>query len=164
MTDARAELAEVRARRRNLQAEEDSVSFVRRMAQGRLDLVRDEERRRESGDPPSGSSLAERLAEIFGQQQGGGSARPPRETHVPADHPLMAELDQMCDHYQFASLETLDSRSLSDLGAALEMFERECSRRRHELFEEIDALTAEVVRRVRETGASSLTSDEAGGE
>lgn len=152
-------LADVRARRQQMQAEEDNVSFVRRMAQGRLDLVRDEQRRRVLGDEPSGASLAERLAEVFGQQHGGGSARPPRETNVPADHPLLRELDELCEHYEFAALETLDDRALSDLDSALEMFEKECSRRRHDLFEQIDELTAELVRRVREGGASSVTRD-----
>lgn len=159
MTEDRSGLADVRARRQHLQAEEDNVSFVRRMAQGRLDLVRDEQRRRTLGDAPSGGSLADRLAEVFGQQHGGGSARPPRETNVPADHPLLRELDELCEHYQFAALETLDERALSDLDSALDMFEKECSRQRHELFEQIDELTAEVVRRVREAGASSVTLD-----
>ncbi|MFM8626111.1 MAG: hypothetical protein ACKOQ1_04755 [Actinomycetota bacterium] len=153
-------LAEIRTRRRGLQDAEDAVSFVRRLAQGRLDLARDEQRRRaDGGDRPSGT-LAERLAEVFGQQHGGGSARPPRETNVPADHPLMQQLDELCEHYQFASLETLDDSSLGALTDGLEMFERECSRQRHELFEEIDALTAELVRRVREGGAGSVVSGE----
>lgn len=153
-------LAEIRSRRRALQDAEDAVSFVRRLAQGRLDLAHDEQRRRADGSERPTGTLAERLAEVFGQQHGGGSARPPRETNVPADHPLMQQLDELCDHYQFASLETLDDSGLSALVDALGMFERECSRQRHELFEEIDALTAELVRRVREGGAGSVVSGE----
>ena len=160
MTEQPMSLADIRARRHELQAAEDAVSFVRRMAQGRLDLVHDEQRRRASGAEPSDQSLTDRLAEVFGQQHGGGSARPPRETDVPADHPLLVQLDQLCDEYQFASLETLDDRTLSDLEAALGMFEKECSRERHQLFEEIDALTAELVRRVREGGTGSVVSGE----
>ncbi|MEY5059608.1 MAG: hypothetical protein RJA51_1355, partial [Actinomycetota bacterium] len=76
-------LAEIRAERSALQREEDIVSFVRRLAQGRLDLVSDEERRRAGGAESPSVPLAERLAEVFGQQHGGGSARPPRETEVP---------------------------------------------------------------------------------
>ena len=151
-------LAEIRARRHELQDAEDAVSFVRRLAQGRLDLAQDEQRRRAQGHDRPAGTLAERLAEVFGQQHGGGSARPPRETNVPADHPLAQQLDELCDHYQFASLETLDDASLSALIDALGMFERECSRQRHELFEQIDALTAELVRRVREGGAGSVVS------
>lgn len=160
MTEQPKSLADVRARRHELQAAEDAVSFVRRMAQGRLDLVHDEQRRRASGAEPPSGSLAERLAEVFGQQHGGGSARPPRETDVPADYPLLVQLDELCDEYRFAELEALDDRTMSGLESALGMFEKECSRQRHELFEEIDALTAELVRRVREGGAGSVVSGE----
>lgn len=160
MTEQPTTLADIRARRHELQAAEDVVSFVRRMAQGRLDLVHDEQRRRASGAEPPSGSLAERLAEVFGQQHGGGSARPPRETDVPADHPLLVQLDELCDEHRFAELETLDDRTLSDLESALGMFENECSRQRHQLFEEIDALTAELVRRVREGGTGSVVSGE----
>lgn len=160
MTEQPMSLADIRARRHELQAAEDAVSFVRRMAQGRLDLVHDEQRRRASGAEPPTGSLTERLAEVFGQQHGGGSARPPRETDVPADHPLMVQLDELCDEHRFADMETLDDRTLSDLESALGMFEKECSRQRHQLFEEIDALTAELVRRVREGGTGSVVSGE----
>jgi len=46
MTDlGRLSVDEIRAERARLQAQEDAVSFVRRLAQGRLDLARDEEHR-----------------------------------------------------------------------------------------------------------------------
>ncbi len=102
--DKTASLAEIRAQRRQLQDEEDAISFVRRSAQGRLDLVQDEQRRRASGSETPVGTLAERLAEVFGQQHGGGSARPPRETNVAADHPLVKDLDDLCELYQFESI------------------------------------------------------------
>ena len=160
MADNRSPVAEIRAQRNALQGEEDAISFVRRLAQGRLDLVHDEQRRRADGDDAPVGTLAERLAEVFGQQHGGGSARPPRETNVPSDHPLVVELDEVCATYQFESMENVDDRTLAELEGALSMFEKECSRRRHELFERIDALTAELVRRVRESGAGSVVGDE----
>ena len=156
--DARS-LTEVRAERTALQREEDIVSFVRRLAQGRLDLIADAQRRRTEGDDAPQAPLEERLAEVFGQQHGGGSARPPRETEVPADHPLLRQLDELCDSHGFENMELLDDRDLSALSDALGMFEKECSRQRHEMFERIDALTAEVVRRVREAGAGSVVPD-----
>ena len=160
MAEGNRSLAEVRAERTALQREEDIVSFVRRLAQGRLDLVADEVRRRASGADEAPAPLAERLAEVFGQQHGGGSARPPRETEVPVDHPLLQQLDELCDSHGFENMETLDDRSIAALSDALGMFERECSRQRHEMFERIDALTAEVVRRVREGGgAGAIVSD-----
>jgi hypothetical protein len=159
MADEQLTLADIRAQRNALQAQEDAISFVRRLAQGRLDLVQDEQRRRASGSDQPVGSLADRLADVFGQQHGGGSARPPRETNVPADHPLVLELDQLCEHYQFESMENIDDKSLDELAGALGMFEKSCSGQRHDLFEQIDALTAELVRRVREGGAGSIVKD-----
>lgn len=152
-------VAEIRTRRQALQAEEDAISFVRRLAQGRLDLVRDEQRRRAQGSDVPTTSLEERLADVFGQQHGGGSARPPRETNVPSDHPLVKELDQVCEHYSFESMDGLDDKDLDELLGALDMFEKTCSQMRHALFDQIDALTAELVKKVRESGASSVVKD-----
>jgi hypothetical protein len=159
MADEQLTLADIRAQRNALQAQEDAISFVRRLAQGRLDLVQDEQRRRASGSDQPVGSLADRLADVFGQQHGGGSARPPRETNVPSDHPLVLELDQLCEHYQFESMENIDDKSLDELAGALGMFEKSCSGQRHDLFEQIDSLTAELVRRVREGGAGSIVKD-----
>jgi hypothetical protein len=159
MADEQLTLADIRAQRNALQGEEDAISFVRRLAQGRLDLVQDEQRRRASGSQQTAGSLTDRLADVFGQQHGGGSARPPRETNVPADHPLVLELDQLCEHYQFESMENIDDKSLDELAGALGMFEKSCSGQRHDLFEKIDALTAELVRRVREGGAGSIVKE-----
>ena len=160
-TEQPTSVAHIREQRKALQAEEDAISFVRRLAQGRLDLLQDEKRRRASGaDMPVGT-LAERLADVFGQQVGGGSARPPRETNVSSDHPLVKELDDMCEHYQFESLENLDDRAVSELEDALGMFEKTCSKMRHDLFERIDELTVALVQSVRASGAGSVVQDAA---
>lgn len=152
-------VADIRARRQGLQAQEDAISFVRRLAQGRLDLVRDEQRRRTQGLDTPLASLEDRLAGVFGQQHGGGSARPPRETNVPSDHPLVKELDEVCEHYSFEMMDTLDEKALDELETSLEMFEKTCSQMRHELFDQIDALTAELVQKVRESGVGSVVKD-----
>jgi hypothetical protein len=132
------------------------VSYVRRLTQGRLDLVLDEERRRQRGDDEPVGSVTERLAEVFGQQQGGGSARPPRETVVPSDHPLMQQLDELCDQFQFAQLDTLSDSDLRQLRDALQLFEQSCSQQRHELFEQIDALTTQLVQGIKEQGVEGV--------
>lgn len=152
-------VADIRARRQGLQAQEDAISFVRRLAQGRLDLVRDEQRRRTQGLDTPLASLEDRLAGVFGQQHGGGSARPPRETNVPSDHPLVKELDEVCEHYSFEMMDTLNEKALDELETTLEMFEKTCSQMRHELFDQIDALTAELVQKVRESGVGSVVKD-----
>lgn len=146
----------LRAQRRALQQQEDAVSYVRRLTQGRLDLVLDEERRRQRGDNEPVGSVTERLAEVFGQQQGGGSARPPRETVVPSDHPLMQQLDELCDQFQFAQLDTLSDSDLRQLRDALQLFEQSCSQQRHALFEQIDALTTQLVQQIKEQGVEGV--------
>jgi hypothetical protein len=146
----------LRAQRRALQQQEDAVSYVRRLTQGRLDLALDEERRRQRGSDEPVGSVTERLAEVFGQQQGGGSARPPRETVVPHDHPLMQQLDELCDQFQFAQLDTLSDSDLRQLRDALQLFEQSCSQQRHALFEQIDALTTQLVQQIKEQGVEGV--------
>lgn len=145
-------LDELRSSRARLQNEEDVVSFVRRVAQGRLDVVRDELRRRGSGG--HASVAPNELAAVFGQQQGGGSARPPRDTDVSADHPRVAELTAICDRLHFADFAELDDAELTELDEALTAFEAVQSADRRSLFGHIDALSRELVNRYKSGGAS----------
>jgi len=152
-------LSDLRAQRNALQRQEDAVSFVRRLTQGRIDLVLDEERRRATKAPAPSGTLTERLANVFGQEHGGGSARPPRETDVPADHPLLVQLDELCEEFSFENLESLTDADISALRDALTLFEQSCSQQRHQMFEQIDALTAELVARLRDGGTAALLTD-----
>ncbi|MFZ1488314.1 MAG: hypothetical protein WAS51_00085 [Ilumatobacteraceae bacterium] len=145
-------LDDLKAERAALQAEEDAVSFVRRVAQGRLDLVRAESRRR---DGEGDAELSGELTAILGRQVAAGSARPPRPTVLPADDHLLRELDSLCAELGFEDLAALDDAGLARLAEGISGFERDRSGERHELFERIDALTAELVRRYRD-GAAPL--------
>lgn len=153
------DLAGIRAARAALQTQEDAVSFVRRMAQGRLDIARDEQRRRAENLPTS--QTATDLAGVFGQEHGGGSARPPRETNISTDHPLVIELEQLCDRVGFGSIRTLDETALVAVIDELSAFENARSGERRALFDQIDALTAELVQRYKQDGADvdSLLND-----
>ena len=153
------DLAGIRAARAALQAQEDAVSFVRRLAQGRLDIARDEQRRRAENLPTS--QTATDLAGVFGQEHGGGSARPPRETNISTDHPLVIELEQLCDRVGFGSIRTLDETALRAVIDELSVFENARSGERRALFDQIDALTAELVQRYKQDGADvdSLLND-----
>ena len=146
------DLAGIRAARAELQSQEDAVSFVRRMAQGRLDIARDEQRRRSANMPTS--NTATDLAGVFGQEHGGGSARPPRETNVSTDHPLVVELEQLCERIGFGSIRTLDVYALQRVIDELAAFENARSGERRALFDQIDALTAELVKRYKDGGAN----------
>ena len=153
--------AEIRVARAALQSQEDVISFVRRMAQGRCDLARDEQRRRVDGTPASGISVSD-IANVFGQEHGGGSSRPPRETNISAEHPLFVELETLCQEISFGELRTLDDQSLENVVQQLSRFEVSQSIERKALFASIDALTTQLVKRYKDDGVNvdSLLSDQ----
>lgn len=100
------------------------------------------------------SNTATDLAGVFGQEHGGGSARPPRETNVSTDHPLVVELEQLCERIGFGSIRTLDVDALQRVIDELAAFENARSGERRALFDQIDALTAELVKRYKDGGAN----------
>jgi hypothetical protein len=145
-------LEELRAVRAKLQHEDDVVSYVRRVAQARLDLVRAEIARRERGE--TDVDLPSELRVVLSQHLTGGPARPPRPTDDLSDDPLSHELDAICSEHGFGHLEELAGDALESLGAALGEYERRVSADRRERFERLDALSAELVRRYRDGEAS----------
>lgn len=152
---AELSLDELRAERARLQADEDVVSYVRRLAQGRIDVMRAELRRRTEQDPntPTGDISGE-LPNILGGGVAAGSARPPRDTDVAADHPLVAELDALCASGGFDDLAAASDAQVGALITSVSEWEKARSQDRHAFFQRIDALTAELVRRYRDGQAS----------
>ncbi len=149
MSDAKSmSLTELREARSRLNEDEDAVSFVRRLTQGRLDLVRAELKHRRGGEDDTAN-----LARVFGQEHGGGSNRPPRDTEVPVGHPLVIALEKICEELGFGQLRTLQVAELEALEVSLATFERERSEERKALFSSIDALTTELVSRIKGGGA-----------
>jgi hypothetical protein len=146
------DLQAIRAERASLQGTEDAVSYVRRLAQGRIDIARDEQRRR--AENRESVNVERDLAALFGQEHGGGSSRPPRETSVPVEHELVRELESLCEEAGFGSLPTLDDASLGVAIDRLVAFESRCSAERRRLFDRIDALTKELVNRYKDGGVS----------
>src|SRR6516165_2273857 len=59
-------IEEVRLRRRQANELEADLSYLRRLVQGRLDILLDESRRRDSGGSGDLSTLVGRLPEILG--------------------------------------------------------------------------------------------------
>lgn len=162
-------LGELRAERGRLQDEDDRVSYVRRAAQSRLDLVRAARERRRDGTAvdPASVDMSGELRQVLAQQlTGGPSTRPPRTGRDDiADGPLVDELDRLCAEGGFSRLSSptapLDDAELDALEAALAGFERRISDDRRARFERIDALGAELVRRYRsgEADVDSLLAD-----
>jgi hypothetical protein len=145
-------LEELRAERARLQGEEDVVSYVRRLSQARLDVVRAEQNRRQAG---SGVTVGEQLGEILGAHlTAGGPARPPRPAEDFSEHPLAEQLEALCDEVGATDPAGLDDTELGAYADALYDFEQRRSAERRRLFDRIDALSAELVRRYRDGEAS----------
>lgn len=151
---------QVRARRAECQLLENALSYVRRVAQGRLDIVGAElARRRAGGDPQDVRALVGRLPDILAEgQHAGGAARPPQalsnEDHATA---YVAEVDAI---FSPAGVDAIADASDADLEAVrsrLEEYERATSANRHAVHRVIDALQAEIARRYR-TGEADVSS------
>jgi hypothetical protein len=155
-------IEEIRAMRAESQAVETGLSYVRRLAQGRLDIVAaDLRRRREGGDPPDLHSLVEHLPEILGEHvHAAGVGRlptlmAPRDDEVTRQ--LTARLDAIVDANVLGALDQLDDDEALALTNQLADLERQVSERRQALFTRIDALQAELTRRYK-TGEASVES------
>ena len=151
-------IEEVRARRAACQLLETQLSYVRRLTQGRLDIVVSEITARRDGT--SGDrTLVQQLTEALSDR-----ITAPGNGHLPMGlepgevaPELLASLDAAAPPgrvSQPASMATDELRSVAD---ALAELERDVSARRRAMFDRIDALQAEIVRRYR-TGEASVDS------
>ena len=151
-------IEDVRAARARLQEIETGLSYVRRVVQGRLDIVNAElARRRDGGDPADLRSLIDELPSILGEHlRAPGVGRLPTGVGEGAVDPeLEARLGEVA--VVGDDLPGLSTDALGDLGDRLADLEREVSDRRRELFASIDALQAELTRRYR-TGEADVES------
>ncbi|MFE3633202.1 aerial mycelium formation protein [Streptomyces cellostaticus] len=148
----RPSLPELRTLRRDAQRDEADLSYVRRLLQGRIDILRAElaRRGRASVPAPADASVVERLPEILtdAPARQRSSAR-----HVTLGTPLNEE-------YRLLAAEMLGEVELSDLGARTDReltcamgrlvgYEQEVSRRRQRLQRVADDCSGEIARRYR---------------
>ena len=156
-------LDEVRAKRDQAQRVENGVSYLRRLAQGHLDIVNHERGRRAEGGAPGDPSGATDLSELIGRLpdilaehgRAPGAARPPQDldpTEVPPE--LEGQLEAIVADADLSDLPRLDDPTIEGLADRLAAFEGEVSARRHELHGCIDTLHDEIKRRYRDGQAS----------
>ncbi|MFD7991105.1 RsiG family protein [Streptomyces mexicanus] len=152
-------LAELRTLRRQAQRDEADLSYVRRLLQGRIDILRAEQARRvpgavvDSGRDSSAerASVVERLAEILrdGPARQRSSAR-----HLTLGTPQGEEYRQlaaqMLGEVELSDLEARTDLELRVAMARLVGYERQVSRRRQQLQRTADDCSAEIARRYRE--------------
>ncbi|GAA2618336.1 aerial mycelium formation protein [Streptomyces vastus] len=157
-------LPELRTMRRGAQRDEADLSYVRRLVQGRIDILRAElgrraepARARSSAAAPvaeeasSTSSVVERLSEILtdAPARQRSSAR-----HVTLGTPQSDEYRRLAaDMLAEVELSDLEARTDLELNTAmgrLVRYEQQVSRRRRQLQRTADDCSAEIARRYRE--------------
>ena len=147
-------LAEVRQLRAEADQEEADLSYLRRLLQGRLDIVRAELARRAGGG--GGGGLVESLASILGEEtrspaRGLGRHRAAEPSRVT---PSRRRLEALAHD---ADLSDVGARTDDELAQARERIateEARVSARRQEVQRVVDACSAEITRRYREGEAA----------
>jgi len=149
-------LSDVRARRADAEQEEVDLSYLRRMVQGRVDVLRAELRRR---DTPGDRSLVEGLADILADEprapaRGSGrysAVEPSRaDSHRRYGEALVADI----------GLSDVSSRSTAELAEDLRTLAREehsLSSKRRAVQQVMDDCSAEIARRYRDGEADVNT-------
>jgi hypothetical protein len=163
------EMAELRERRQACQEVETSLSYFRRLIQGRLDIVHAEISRREAGGEASDlGDLIERLPSILAERTGPAGAAgatgaagaagqtstsgrgPLPEVIAPTDvDELARQLNDVVDADRLASLPSRTDEEVRALADELTELERTVSAQRRGVHERIDALQEEIVRRYK---------------
>jgi small-conductance mechanosensitive channel len=138
--------AELRAMRAEAQQVEAKLSYLRRLVQGRLDIVSAElERRAKGASPTDLSALLDLLPQILADRgRPPGPARLPTNLLPPDDEDLTVELDRVAN---LGTLPELSAEQLEEVSERLKQLEREVSARRRAMFGVIDAVQAELARR-----------------
>ncbi|MDQ4097397.1 MAG: aerial mycelium formation protein [Actinomycetota bacterium] len=138
----------LRARRAETQDVEAKLSYLRRLVQGRLDIVRAELDRRAGGKGGDLSDLVEQLPQILADRsRAPGPGRMPTNLAPPEDDDLTAELDAISGPNGLGSLPDLSEDELRTVVSRLADLERRVSTQRRAVFDVIDTLQAEITRR-----------------
>lgn len=148
---------ELRSRKGECDEVELALSYLRRLVQGRLDIVHAEVQRRAGGESGDLGSIVEDLPQILaerGRREGTGrvaSLIGPDVNH----RRLTADLDRIVDVDKLGALPQMGGGEVQALADALAGLERTVSAQRRALHERMDVLQAEIVRRYK-TGEATV--------
>ena len=151
-------VGELRQRRNDLQRTEQTLSYLRRLVQGRLDIVLDERQRRAEGaEARDLSTLVEDLPKILAEHTaGGGRGALPDVTMPTADiDGFLVDLDHIVSADRLGRLAELSDADLDTAADALSGLEHRVSQHRRSLHNSIDSFQEEIVRRYK-TGEASV--------
>lgn len=152
-------IEDLRAMRSECQHAETAVSYLRRVVQGRLDIVHGILDRKASG----GGELSDLVAELP-SIIGSGPPRPAGYGRLPSqmspdiedfeEGDLTAEIDAVVDPGQIGALPGMDADELRAIANRLTEVETRISQQRRSLHERIDTVQAEIVSRYKSGQAS----------
>ncbi|QXC60129.1 hypothetical protein KSP35_17455 [Aquihabitans sp. G128] len=139
--------------RAECQALETKLSFLRRMVQGRHDIVTGEQdRRRGGGDPDDVAGLVERLPEILADRiRAPGPGRLPSSIEPgEPDGRLVERFESIAEAVPLDAPDAVADDDLQVAADELEALEHEVSQLRRSMFDAIDAIEAELTARYRD--------------
>lgn len=145
------DLATVRTLRREAQREESDLSYLRRLLQGRIDILRAESARRR--DPAAGgpAPVMEQLSEILSETPAPARGGARHVTvHPPGTSRYRQRIERVLADVAWSDLPALDDAGLLVALDRLTGYEHEVSARRQELQRVADQCGAEIARRYRE--------------
>jgi len=150
-------LDDIRRMRAECQEAEASLSYLRRLIQGRLDIVHAYLERPAGTEAPDLASVVDNLAGILA-----GPGRPSGPGHNPVLHSpdtddmaaLTTELDTVLGVEDIGRLGDFSDAELRDVAERLRILENRVSGERRGLHERIDSLQAELVERHKSGRAS----------
>lgn len=152
-------LQEVRSRRDTATEIETGLSYLRRIVQGRLDIVVAEQGHREHGERADVSELVDELPSILSD-----NVHAPGLGRLPAllapgeiDSTLEHRLEEILPASRLANLPDLSDEELRGAANGLADFERSVSTQRRAVLDVLDRLQDEIVRRYR-TGEATVDS------
>lgn len=151
--DGLEELAieDLRSRKASCERVEGELSYLRRLVQGRLDIINAELRRREGGENGGLAEIVDHLPEILAEGgRGSSTGRHPTEMTGEVNYrQLTADLDRIIDVDTAAALPGMNTDEVKAIAGALIALEQLVSSQRRALHDCLGTVQAEIVRRYK---------------
>lgn len=140
-------MEEIRSRRSSCSEVELSISYMRRLVQGYLDIVLSELEARKSS---TRSDIVDRLPSILGDTlRVGPSGRPPGELEPKDIDDLTTKIEMTIGVDRLSKLDQLPSEDITEIVENLVALEEELSASRIRLHKCIDVFQKEIIRRYK---------------
>ncbi len=145
-------MSDLRNKRVACQELETELSYIRRLLQGRIDILQDELKRRGEGNVSTATEIIGRLPAILADHPGGVQRRSRRVLRMLAQEQVV-RVEREVDGIVEIPLGDIASATVPELETALRRLvegEAEVSERRSALHRHLDTIHAEMARRYRD--------------